>query len=107
MGTSVLPLESLQTLQQSTTLYCSTDLNTNTVRIGWSFTPFRQEIEESLTYSAEWESAYGMGKLNISTSKLGYYSCITSEGEVSKKYTVKLIQPAINTGNVCMTLQSL
>ena len=97
-GISVIPLKNLQTLQESTTLYCSSDVNTNTTRIGWSFTPFGQEIEESLTYSAQWESVYGMSKLAISTSKLGYYSCYTSEGDVLKKYTVKLTQTAIDKG---------
>ncbi|KAI6661817.1 Phosphatidylinositol phosphatase PTPRQ-like isoform X2 [Oopsacas minuta] len=98
VGEAVDPLDNFQTLQQSTTLYCSTDVNTNTVRIGWSFTAFGQEIEESLTYSAEWELAYGMSKLDISTSKLGYYSCYTSKGDVSKKYTIKLTQPSLEKG---------
>ena len=96
-GASVEPLENFQTLQQSTTLYCSTEVNINTARIGWSFTPFGQETEESLTDSAQWE-AFGMSKLYISTSKLGYYSCYTSEGDVLKKYTVKLTQPALEKG---------
>ena len=98
VGASVEPLENFQTLQQSTTLYCSTDVNINTARIGWSFTPFGQEIEESLTDSAQWESAFGMSKLYISTSKLGYYSCYTSDGDVLKRYTVKLTQPALEKG---------
>ena len=104
IGTNVIPLDNLQTLQQSSTLYCSSDVNTNTARIGWSFTPFGQEIEESLTYSAQWESTFGMSKLYISTSKLGYYSCYTSEGDVLKKYTVKLTQPTFDTGNVLCEL---
>ena len=98
VGTDVEPLENFLTLQQSTTLYCSTE--TYTTRIGWSFTQFVQEIEESLTYSAQWESVYGMSKLYISTSKLGYYSCYTSNRGVSKKYTVKLTQPALDKGNL-------
>ena len=96
-------MENFQTLQQSTTLYCSTDVNTNTARIGWSFTPFGQETEESLTDSAQWESAFGISKLYISTSKLGYYSCHTSEGDVLKKFTVKLTQPSLDKG-MCVIL---
>ena len=98
VGAAVEPLNNYRTLQQSTILYCSTDVNINTVRIGWSFIAFGQETEESLTDSAQWESAFGMSKLYISTSKLGYYSCHTSEGNVSKKYTIKLTQPALDTG---------
>ena len=103
VGAVVEPLENFQTLQQNTTLYCSTDLNTNTARIGWSFTPFGQEIEESLTDSAQWEPAFSISKLYISTSKLGYYSCHTSEGYVLKKYIVKLTQPSLDKG-MCVIL---
>ena len=98
VGSSVEALKDFQTLQQNTTLYCSTDVNNNTARIGWSFTAFGQETEESLTDSAQWESAFGMSKLYISTSKLGYYSCYTSERGVSKKFTVKLTQPSLDKG---------
>ena len=100
VGETIEPLENFQSLQQSATLYCSTDVSTNKARIGWSFTPFGNEIERSLTYSAQWESEFGTSKLYISTSKLGYYSCHTSNRGVSKKYTVKLTQPALDKGNL-------
>ncbi|KAI6654365.1 Receptor-type tyrosine-protein phosphatase delta-like isoform X10 [Oopsacas minuta] len=98
IGSSVYPLDNFATLQHSTTLHCSTQYANSAVKIGWSFTPIGQDIEESLTDSARWDSSSSNSKLYVSTSKLGFYSCYTIQGGVSKKYTVNLSQPPLDKG---------
>ena len=100
VGATVHSLENYETLHGSITLYCSTDVINSTSRIGWSFTPSSQDIEELLTHLSVWEPAYGTSKLDISTSKLGYYSCHTSIEGISMKYSTKLTDQAIDRGNV-------
>ena len=92
-------LNDFETLQQSTTLYCSTDGSNSPTRINWTFKPHDLEIEELLTNSARWDSS-GVSKLQISTSKLGYYSCLTTQRGFSKSYTVKLTQSALKYGKL-------
>ena len=100
IDTTVHSLENYETLYESTTLYCTTDVLNSSSKIGWSFTPFSQDIEEILTDYSDWQPAYGVSKLDISTSKLGYYSCHTSTEGILLKYTVILTQNAIDKGDV-------
>ena len=104
IDTTVHSLENYETIHESTTLYCSTDVLNSTSRIGWSFTQFSQDVEEPLTNLSDWEPAYGISKLDISISKSGYYSCHTSTEGILMKYSIILTQQAIDKGNAMLII---